>query len=77
LKIVLMETNRRASRLFYFARRQEVVEMGMRVENMANGQPQCLHLMENLFWCPTWIDDDRLLRDRITDDGTITAEGRD
>lgn len=45
-----------------------MIEMGVSMEDVADGTPQLLHLTENTFRCATWIDDDRLLRDRITDD---------
>jgi hypothetical protein len=76
LKIVLMQTDRRPRRLFHFTGGEEMIEVGMGMENVCDRQPQLAHLVEDPFVRPAWIDDDCLLRHRITDDRAIAAKGR-
>ena len=54
-----------------------MVEVGMGVENVADGESELVHLVENSLVRSTGIDDDRLLRHRIANDGAIAAERRD
>src|SRR5688572_14745817 len=65
LEIILMQTNRRTGRLLDLAGRQKVIEMGVRMEDAADGKAQLLYFLENSLRCTAGIDDDCLLRDRI------------
>ena len=52
-----------------------MVEVGMGVENVANGESELMQFMENSFVRSTGIDHDRLFCYRISNDRTITTEG--
>ena len=75
LKIVLMQANRRTGRLFDLAGSQKVIEMGMCMQDPADGETQPLHFLEYSLRCTARIDDDRLLRDRIADDRAVATKG--
>ena len=45
-----------------------MIEVGVGVENVADGESELVQLVENSFGRPTGIDDDRLLRHWISDD---------
>src|SRR6266513_1351085 len=77
LKIILMQANRRPCRFLHFARSEKMVEVGMGVENVADGESELMHLVENSLVRPTGIDDDGLLRHWIADDRTVATKGRD
>jgi hypothetical protein len=63
-----MQANRRSGRLLDLAGGQKVVEMGVRMEDAVDGEPQLLHFLENSLRRAAGVDNDRLLRDGITDD---------
>jgi hypothetical protein len=42
--------------------------MGVRMEDAVDGEPQLLHFLENSLRRAAGVDNDRLLRDGITDD---------
>ena len=54
-----------------------MVEMGVGVEDMADGESELLDFMKNLFGRPAGIDHDGLLRDWIGDDRAVASQGRD
>ena len=53
-----------------------MIKVGVRVENHGDRQPELLHLVENVFVGPAWIDYDSLLRDWIAYDGTVATQRR-
>jgi hypothetical protein len=75
LEIVLMQANRRTGRLLDRTGRQKVVEMSMRMQDAAHGETQLLYFLENSLRRTAGIDDDRLLRNRITNNRAVTTEG--
>ena len=68
LKIILMQADRRPCRLLHFAGSEKMIEVGMGVENVADGESELVHFVENPLVRPTGIDDDGLLRHWIADD---------
>ena len=54
-----------------------MVEVGMGVKNVADGESELVHLVENSLVCSTGIDHDGLLRHWIANDRTIATKGRD
>ncbi len=54
-----------------------MVEVGMGVENVADGESELVHLVEDSLVRATGIDHDRLLRHWISNDRTIATKGRD
>ena len=54
-----------------------MIEVGVGVENVADGESELVHFMQNSFGRSTGINDDRLLRHWISDDRTVTPEGWD
>jgi hypothetical protein len=49
----------------------------MGVENVADGESELVHFVENSLVRPTGIDDDGLLRHWIANDRTVATKGRD
>ena len=54
-----------------------MVEVGMGVENVADGESELVHLVQDPLVRSTGIDDDGLLRHWIANDRTIATKGRD
>ena len=54
-----------------------MVEVGMGVENVADGESELVHLVENSLVRSTRIDNDGLLCHWISNDRTIATKGRD
>jgi hypothetical protein len=54
-----------------------MIEVSVGVENVADGESELVQLVENSFGRSAGIDHDRLLRYRISNDRTVTTEGRD
>ena len=54
-----------------------MVEVGVGVKDMRDGQSELVHLVENSLVRSTRIDHDRLLCHRIADDRAIATKGRD
>lgn len=71
-----MQTQRRAGRLFHRSGGQEVIEMRVSVQNAHHRQSQRTHLLQDALRRPSRINHDRLLRERISDDRTITTKRR-
>ena len=54
-----------------------MIEMRMGVENVAHGESKLMQFVENSFGRSAGINHDRLFRHRISNDRTVTTEGRD
>ena len=54
-----------------------MVEVGVGVKNVADGESELVHLVENSLVRSTGIDDDGLLRHWISNDRTIATQWRD
>lgn len=52
-----------------------MIEMRVRMQDTVHGETQLLDFLKDSLRRAAWVDDDRLLRDRIADDRTVTAEG--
>ena len=72
-----MQAQDRPCRLFHRSGSEKVIKMGVRVQDMADGQTELLHFMENTLRGATRIDHHGLLRHRITDDRAVASERRD
>src|SRR4029079_5758963 len=72
-----MQTDRRPRCLLHLAGSKKMIEVGISMENMADGQSELVQLVENSLRRSTRIDHDCLLRHRISNDRAIATEGRD
>ena len=54
-----------------------MIKVRMGVKNTDYGQSQRARFVQNALRRPARVDNDRVLGDRIANDGTIASEGRD
>ena len=73
----MVKAQRRARRLFHCTGREKMIEVGMGMEDMADGESELSDFVENLFVGPAGINHDGLLRHRIADDRTVASKRRD
>src|SRR5437868_7870087 len=72
-----MQTDRRPCCLLHLAGGKKMIEVGVSMENMADGESELVQLVENSLRRSTRIDYDCPLRHWISNDRAITTEGRD
>ena len=60
--------------LLHLSRGEKVIEMGVGMEDADDGEAELCNLPQNLLRSPAGIDDNRLFRHRVTNDGTVAPE---
>ena len=74
IPVIRMKAKGGARGLLHLPRGEKVVEMGVGVQDADDSEAEPRNLTQNVLRRPARIDDNRLLRHRITDDGTVAPE---
>lgn len=75
--ILLVQVQRRSGLLLHLPGREEVIEVGMGVDDAHDLQPVGIQARHDQIGVATRIDHDGLLRQRVTDDGAVALQRPD